>query len=221
MGRIADIPIRDRPREKLARNGPATLSDRELLAIALGSGNKQDDVLTLSERILAVIDEKNGGLRIDDLTQIKGVGTARAALISAMLEFSRRRIRPEGVRIKSASDVIPLVKHLCDRKQEHFVCVSLNGAHEVIASRIVTVGLVNAAQVHPREVYSDPITDRACAVIVAHNHPSGELTPSSEDSEVTRRLKQAGDTLGIKLLDHIVFSHRGFLSFREQGLLGG
>lgn len=127
------------------------------------------------------------------------------ALIAAALEFTRRRIRPEGLRISFPPEVLPLIRHLADRKQEHFLCISLNGANEVIAVGTVSVGLVDKTHVHPREVFADPITGRASAVIVAHNHPIGNLMPSREDLEMTRTLKAAGETLGIKLLDHILF----------------
>jgi DNA repair protein RadC len=110
-----------------------------------------------------------------------------------------------------------LIRHYADRKQEQFICISLNGANEVIAHRVVSVGLVNKTQVHPREVFADPITDRASAIIAAHNHPSGSLSPSKEDVEITRQIKNAGETLGIKLLDHIIFNHRGYYSFLEDG----
>ena len=219
MKSISQIPVSERPREKLLSKGATALSDLELLAIALGSGNKEAGVMELAEKILAVIDKQNGSLKASDLIKVPGIGQAKAALISAMLEFSRRRIKPEGIIIRTASDVVPIIKHMVDRKQEYFICISLNGAHEVIASRIITVGLVNASQVHPREVFGDAITDRACAIIVAHNHPSGDLQPSREDIEVTTRLKEAGNTVGIKLLDHVIFSHRGFYSFCEQGML--
>jgi DNA repair protein RadC len=99
------------------------------------------------------------------------------------------------------------------------ICISVNGANEVITSRVVSVGLVNKTQVHPREVFADPITDRASAIIVAHNHPVGGLTPSKEDIEVTRRLKAAGETLGIRLLDHVIFNQKGYYSFLENGEL--
>ena len=114
---------------------------------------------------------------------------------------------------------MPLVSHLADRKQEHFICISLNGAHEVIASRVITIGLVNATQVHPREVFCDPICDRASAVIVAHNHPSGQLEPSNADRLVTKNLKEAGELLGIRLLDHVIFSSAGFYSFADKAEL--
>ena len=217
MKTITQIPEDERPREKLLQKGPHVLSDRELLAILLGSGNKDCDVMALSSKILTVMDEKNGSLCAEDLYTISGVGAAKAALIMASLEFTRRRIRPEGHKIRTPDDVYRLLSHFADRKQEHFISLTLNGAHEVIATRTITVGLLNASQIHPREVFSEAITDRAAAIIVAHNHPSGELSPSKEDKDVTRRLKAAGETLGIALLDHVIFSLRGFVSLKESG----
>ena len=143
-------------------------------------------------------------------------GPAKATLISAALEFSRRRIKPEGFKISFPTDVLPLIRHMADRKQEYFLCISLNGANEVLATRTISIGLVNQTQAHPREVFADPITDRASAIIVAHNHPSGSLTPSKQDMEITQRLKAAGQTLGIRLFDHIIFNHNGYYSFLEN-----
>ena len=215
--RISDMPKSDRPREKLQLKGAESLSDLELLAVLLGSGTKKVDVMALASRILKVVDQSGGTADVNALQQIEGVGSAKAALIAAALEFARRRIRPEGTKISSPVDVLPLISHFADRKQEHFICLSLNGANEVITSRVVSVGLVNKTQVHPREVFADPITDRAASIIVAHNHPAGTLTPSKEDIEITMQLKSAGKTLGIKLLDHIIFNHKGFFSFQENG----
>lgn len=216
MKKISDIPKSDRPREKLHAKGPEALTDQELLAVLLGSGTKGSDVLTVAGRILKVLDG-NKELSLDELKKIEGVGPAKATLIAAALEFARRRIRPEGLKISFPADVLPLIRHYADRKQEHFLCVSINGANEVIKSRVVSVGLVNKTQVHPREVFADPITDRASAVIVAHNHPAGSLTPSKEDTEITKQLKAAGETLGIRLLDHIIFNQKGYYSFLEHG----
>lgn len=217
--RMSDIPTSDRPREKLQLKGAESLSDLELLAVLLGSGTKKVDVMALASRILKVVDQSGSMADVNALQQIEGVGSAKAALIAAALEFARRRIKPEGTKISSPADVLPLISHFADRKQEHFICLSLNGANEVIISRVVSVGLVNKTQVHPREVFADPITDRASSIIVAHNHPAGTLTPSKEDIEITRQLKSAGKTLGIKLLDHIIFNHKGFFSFQENGEL--
>lgn len=217
MKRIADIPKLDRPREKLMQKGAEGLSDLELLAILLGSGTKGHDVMTIAGRILKILDSSKASVSLDELRKIEGVGMAKATLIAASLEFARRRIRPEGLRISFPADVLPLIRHYADRKQEHFICISINGANEVITNRVITVGLVNRTQVHPREVFADPITDRASAIIVAHNHPSGGLTPSKEDFEITKQLKEAGETLGIKLLDHIIFNHKEYYSFLEHG----
>lgn len=214
--RIADIPKLDRPREKLIKKGAASLSDLELMAILLGSGTKSHDVLKVAVRILKTIDDYGVNPSVKELMNIEGVGPAKATLISAALEFARRRIRPEGFRISFPPDVLPLIQHYADRKQEHFICISLNGAKEVIAVRTVSIGLVDKTHVHPREVFADPITDRASAIIVAHNHPAGGLTPSKRDIEITKKLKSAGETLGIKLLDHIIFSHKGYYSFLEN-----
>jgi DNA repair protein RadC len=214
---IKDMPEYERPREKLQMKGAEALSDVELIAILLGSGTKGHDVMKVAGRILKVLDGNPKQLSLEDLQKIEGVGLAKATLIAAALEFARRRIRPEGLKISTPADVLPLIQHFADRKQEHFVCVSINGANEVIKSRVVSVGLVNKTQVHPREVFADPITDRASAIIVAHNHPSGGLTPSREDIDITKQLKAAGETLGIRLLDHIIFNHKGYYSFLEHG----
>ena len=200
------------PRDRLLASGPAALSDRELICVLLGSGMQGLNVWDLSEKVLSAIDGSTASVTVKDLQAVHGVGAAKACLLTAALEFARRRIRPEGTKIRGPEDVLPLVQHLADRKQEHFICISLNGAHEVIANRTVTVGFVNFCQVHPREVFADPITDRATAIICAHNHPSGNLEPSREDIDLTRRLREAGDLLGIKLLDHVVFGKGGVRS---------
>lgn len=214
--RITEMPEGERPREKLLSKGAAALSDVELVAILLGSGTKTHDVFTVAGRILKALDQGGTHPDMKELQQIEGVGPAKAALVAAALEFTRRRIRPEGLRISFPPEVLPLIRHMADRKQEHFLCISLNGANEVIAVRTVSVGLVDKTHVHPREVFADPITDRASAVIVAHNHPTGNLTPSREDLDMTRTLKAAGETLGIKLLDHIIFNQKGYYSLLEH-----
>lgn len=216
LKKIKDIPASDRPREKLQQKGAEALSDIELLAILLGRGIEGHDVMSVAARVLKVVDNNKEKPDIEELKKIKGVGSAKATLIAAALEFTRRRIRPEGLKISFPADVLPLIRHYADRKQEHFICVSINGAKEVIKSRVVSVGLVNKTQVHPREVFADPITDWASAIIVAHNHPAGSLTPSNKDIEITKQLKSAGETLGIRLLDHIIFNHKGYYSFLEH-----
>lgn len=217
--RIQDVPLEDRPREKMLKKGAQSLSDVELLAVLIGSGTRGANVFTVAGRLLRLLDENGSSVTVDGLLSVEGMGPAKASLVVAALEFARRRIRPRNMKISFPPDVYPLIRHIADRRQEHFMCISLNGANEVIAVRTVSVGLVNRALVHPREVFADPITDRAAAVIVAHNHPSGNLMPSQDDLAVTRQLKEAGHTLGIKLLDHLIFNLQGYYSLMEQGQL--
>lgn len=217
--RISDLPQQDRPREKLLRNGAASLSDQELLAVLLGKGTPGMDVMTLARRLVKVIDEKGLNVQADDLRQFDGVGDAKASLVLAALEFARRRIKPDGARIETSSDLLPHVRHYADRKQEHFLCASINGANEILNIRVISIGLIDRTPVHPREVFADALTDRASAVIVAHNHPAGSLEPSVADEDVTAQLKAAGLVVGIALLDHIIFNRNDYFSFLEAGRL--
>jgi DNA repair protein RadC len=204
------------PRERLFVYGPAALSDEELLSVLLGWGTRGKPVRKLAGEVLALVERTHGSVDLDALLHVVGLGHAKAASVAAALELARRLLCPKQQRITFPADVIPLISHYSDRKQEHFLCLSLNGAHEVSAIRVVSVGLVNRTVVHPREVYADALMDRAAAVIVAHNHPSGNVEPSAEDRDVTARLKAAGETLGVRLLDHIIFSARGYYSFLEK-----
>ena len=217
--RIQDIPEQDRPREKLLRKGAAALSDQELLAVLLGKGTPGMDVMELAAKLAKVIDEKGLHVQAEDLRGFEGVGDAKATLILAALEFARRRIKPEGVKIETPADLLPHVRHYADRKQEHLLCATINGANEILNIRVVSIGLVDRTPVHPREVFGDALSDRASAIIVAHNHPSGSLEPSAFDIEVTKQLKAAGIIMGIALLDHIIFNRSGYYSFLEAGQL--
>jgi DNA repair protein RadC len=136
-----------------------------------------------------------------------------------MLEFGRRRWGASGSAVTNPAEIFSLVRKYADRKQERFISLSLNGAHEVLAVRVVTVGLVNRTIVHPREVFADIIQDRAAAFIVAHNHPSGRISPSPEDNEITDRLQKAAVILGLHFLDHLIFSETAWWSYRQEGLL--
>ena len=206
------------PREKMASTGPRALSDEELLAVMLGAGTRGAPVRTIASQVLPLLD-RDAEPDLDALQRVAGIGPSKAYLIAASFEFARRRIRPDGITIKRASDVTPLVAHLLDRRQEHVVSISLSGAHEVIKVRTVSIGLLTSCPIHPREVFVGPITDHAYSVILVHNHPSGDPTPSEEDKKVTRQLSQAASTLGMKLLDHIIVARRGHYSFQEAGLL--
>jgi len=216
---IDQIPEADRPREKLLQKGAKALSDQELLAVLLGKGTPGVDVMTLAGKLARLIDEKGLEVKAEELSQFEGVGDAKATLILAAIEFARRRIKPEGAKIETPADLLPHVRHYADRKQEHFLCATINGANEVINVRVVSIGLIDRSPVHPREVFADAISDRACAIIVAHNHPNGTLEPSSNDLDVTKQLKGAGEVVGISLLDHIIFNRSSYFSLLENGLL--
>jgi DNA repair protein RadC len=217
--RIKDIPEEDRPREKLLRKGAAALADRELLAVLLGKGTPGMDVMQLAAKLEKEIDQKGFDITAGDLREFEGMGDAKAALVLAALEFVRRRIKPEGVRIVTPADLLPQVRHYAERKQEHFLCATINGANEILNIRVVSIGLIDRTPIHPREVFADALSDRASAIIVAHNHPAGSLEPSAADVEATKQLKAAGGVVGIPLLDHIIFNRSGYFSFLEAGRL--
>jgi len=206
-----------KPREKLMLYGAGHLTDKELLAILLGTGIKGKNVIALAEEVLKILDKNNYKTGIKDLLSVSGLGKAKSSLISASLELSRRILCPDRKKITAPADALPYISHYADRKQEHFLCISLNGAHEVIKSRVVSIGLVYRTLVHPREIFSDPLKDRSAAVVIAHKHPSGNIEPSNEDIEITRRIKNAGKILGIELLDHIIFTDTAHYSFLEEG----
>ena len=215
---ISTIPEAKRPREKFKTGGAGFLGDLELLAIIIGSGTRNNGVMKIAEELLHLFDSL-GFPNSEKLMEIHGIGEKKAALISAAFEFARRRLCPEQRRITCPGDLLPYINHYSDRKQEYFLCASLNGAHEIMDIRVVTMGILNRTLVHPREVFANPIEKRAASIIIAHNHPSGNTDPSPEDKEITFRLKSAGETLGIPILDHIIFSSRGYYSFKEGDLL--
>jgi DNA repair protein RadC len=206
-------------RERLEREGVSSLTDAELISVLLGTGTRGKGVGKLAEEVLELVDREPAPPGTELLRRLPGMGGAKAGAVAAALELGRRVYGLRERRIASPADLWPLIAHWADRKQERFICCSLNGAHEILAIRVVSLGLVNRTVVHPREVFADPIVDRACAVLVAHNHPSGRLEPSAEDLDITRRLRDAGETLGISLLDHLVFSREAYFSFVEKGLL--
>jgi len=217
---MRDIEECNRPREKIIRSGPSALSDEELVAAIIGRGTAGHDVMAISAEIVALLKADLPTFR--ELTSIKGVGPSKAALFMACFEISRRYGEKEDIppiRITSPEDIVQLheVYSLRHERQEHFVVITLNGAHEVINSHIISKGTLNQSLVHPREVFSNAIAERAAAIICVHNHPSGNLIASAEDETVTRQLVQSGNILGIPLLDHIIISKNGLVSLRELG----
>jgi len=200
-------------------NGPSSLSDRELLTILLNTGIQGKNVNELAQDLLGILDSNKDIPSVKEISSLPGLGQFKACAISAMLEFGRRRYGAFLVRIKKPVDIFNLVRHYADRKQERFISLSLNGAFEVLAVRVVTIGLVNKTIIHPREVFADLIQDRAAAFCVAHNHPSGLLESSPEDDEITQRLQSAARILGLHFVDHIIFSPDNWWSFKENGKL--
>jgi DNA repair protein RadC len=215
-----DLPAYERPRERLIKYGPEALSDQELLAIVLNTGVRGKNVTALAADLLKRLEQDRETPEVKELAGLTGLGFSKAGAVVAMLEFGRRRWGAAGMRITHPSDIYQIVRHYADRKQETFLSISLNGAHEVLAVRVVTVGLVNRTLVHPREVFADPLGDRSCAIACAHNHPSGECNPSPEDDAVTHSLKKAADVLGIRFMDHVIFTESGYYSYCQAGRLG-
>jgi len=219
MKTIKDMPEHARPREKLREKGPKALTDEELVTAILGMGTTGVDVRTMAKQVVSLILEHKEGLSLDHLLEVPGMGLAKAAQILSAFELARRHLFKDIVKIICARDILPPVSDIAGKQQEHFVCISLNGANEVIEKRVVTIGLLNKSPVHPREVFADVIADRAAAVFFVHNHPSGELQPSEFDLNIHRQLTEAGKILGIQVLDHVIVTRKGYYSFREAGLL--
>ena len=219
MQNLKTMSVWDRPRERAFDRGTQSLSDLDLVALLLGSGSQEAGVFTLAARVLKALDVSDYAGDPRTLMKIAGIGPATATKLSAALELGRRIQAPRHYRIRRPSDILPLIRHYADRCQEHFLAVALNGAHEVIRVRVTSVGLVNRTLVHPREVFAGALADRAAAILVAHNHPSGNVEPSNEDRVVTETLIEAGDVLGIRVIDHIIFTTHTYHSFLESGKL--
>jgi DNA repair protein RadC len=220
MKKMRDVPLIDRPREKIACKGASVLSENELIEAIIGRGTKNKDVREMSKEIVKVIHKCRNNLRYEDIQEIDGIGPTKASQIIACFELGKRYFNAgTGRKVTSPEDILPHVAYLKDKRQEHFVCITLNGAGEVLSNRVITVGLLNHSLVHPREVFSEAITERAASIICVHNHPSGSLEPSSQDIAITSQLRDAGTLVGIQLIDHIIVSKNGHLSMRERGLL--
>jgi DNA repair protein RadC len=219
MTKIHEMYHRDKPREKLAARGAAALKNEELLAVLLGSGIPGKDVRKLAREIAGVMERDFDRLDLERLTGIHGLGPAKASQILAAIELSRRFLLRSRKQIHSAADIYDLLEGFATKSREHFLSVTLDGASRVIEVRTVFIGTLNQSLVHPRELFADAIADRAAGVIVAHNHPSGTLTPSRPDIAVTDRLKEVGRLVGIDLLDHLILSSEGFFSFADEGIL--
>lgn len=222
---IQDLPEGERPRERLLQHGAKSLSNAELLAILLAtSGKRGENVLTLAQRVLSQLGDlqRLAYMSSSELRAIPGIGPAKAVLLLAAVELSKR-LAPDSIIppvVKSPRDVESLLSaKFRFEERERFYALLLTTKNALIGLEEVSVGSLNSSIVHPREVFRQAIRHSAAAIIVAHNHPSGDPTPSREDVEVTRRLAEAGRIVGIEVLDHIIFGNGVILSLKEKGLM--
>ena len=223
---VRELPQSERPREKLLQEGAKALSNAELLAILLRTGSKAESALHLAERILAQHAQQGlqslGDMTPGSLAGIKGIGAVKAVTVAAAIEFGKRVVsrQPERTLIRSPQDVADLMMpRLCREKREHFVALLLTTKRQVQAVQEIAIGSLNAAIVHPREVFRAAVSQAASALIVVHNHPSGDPLPSTEDVKLTRRLAEAGQLLEIPLLDHVIIGDQRHISLKEQGVI--
>jgi DNA repair protein RadC len=225
---IKDMPVDMRPREKLLELGPDALNEHELLAIILGQGTRDTSALELANQLLSTYE----GLRhlqkasLEELIQVKGVGSAKAASIKAAFEIGRRVSKGVETRffIKSPEDVTQFVKQILiqemrDYDREHFMVLYLDRKGGLIVKEDISIGGLHSSIVHPREVFKTAVKRSAASMILAHNHPSGDPAPSREDIDITRRLIEAGHIMGIEILDHVIIGENTYCSLKEKGLI--
>lgn len=222
---IHDLPRAERPRERLQKHGAEALSAQELLALVIGRGVSKKSVMTIAQELLV----KFGNIKaisqatIEELSQIRGLGFAKAAQIKACFELGKRQdLEPEikNFDIQNPKDIVKAIRaSIKDKAKEHFKLILLNTRNKIIGISTVSIGSLNTSIVHPREVFKEAIMHNACSVILAHNHPSGDPEPSEDDLTITKRLTEAGKILGIEVIYHIIITKNGFFSFKEKGLI--
>ncbi|MBD8026832.1 DNA repair protein RadC [Ureibacillus sp. Re31] len=223
--KIRDVHVDDRPRERLIRQGAQSLSNQELIAILLRTGTKEESVLTLANRVLTYF-EKLHGLKyatIEEIMAIKGIGEAKAVQLLAAIELGRRLAQKQvdsRFTIRSPQDAATyLIPEMSSLQQEHFVVLFLNVKNQVLHKQTIFIGSLNSSIVHPREIFREAVKRSAASIICAHNHPSGNASPSPEDIEVTKRLQEAGYIIGIELIDHVIIGDHQFISLKEKGYM--
>jgi DNA repair protein RadC len=222
---VRDLPRQERPRERLHKFGPEALSAQELLALVIGRGIPKKSVMSISQELLV----KFGNVKaisqatIEELSQIKGIGLAKAAQIKACFELGKREDLEAELKnfdIKSPEAVVKAIHaSIKDKAKEHFKLILLNPRNKIIGISTISIGTLNASLAHPREVFKDAITHSAASVVLAHNHPSGDPDPSEDDMNITKRLIEVGKILGIEVIDHIIVAKNGFFSFKERNLI--
>lgn len=222
---VRDLPHEERPRERMMHYGAEALSHAELLAILLRTGSHQESAIHLAQRIMNKIGSIRNlvDLSINELTQIKGIGNAKAVQLKAAIELGQRLARArmsDTVTIRSPLDAVDVLsEQLRYLQKEHFVCLFLNTKNHIIAQETLSIGSLNASIVHPREVFRAAIKCSSASIVCAHNHPSGDPTPSPEDISITSRLVEAGHVIGIEVIDHVIIGDGNYISLKEQGLM--
>jgi DNA repair protein RadC len=221
--KIKDILQEERPRERLINNGPKNLTNSDLLAIILRQGSKKDNVLELSQKIFNKYNLKTlSRMKWGSLKKILGIGEAKACQIIACFELGRRASafkKEKKLKINSANDIAKIfLPELSLLKKEHCIGVYLDSRKRIIKKEIIFIGSLDASVIHPREIFQPAINESAAALILLHNHPSGDPTPSTDDIEITRQLISAGKVLGIEFLDHIIIGYNKYCSLREKGI---
>ncbi|MBY6836654.1 JAB domain-containing protein [Clostridium botulinum] len=224
--KIKDIPKNERPKEKLLSYGADTLNNSELLAIILKTGTKGENVLQLSNRLLSEFQGLDGILEasLDDITSIKGIKEGKASQILALAELFKRfrtfKSADRDIKIMSPNDIAMLINgEMSLLKQEILKVIFLNTKNIVIGTKDVFKGSLNTSIVHPREIFKEAVNKSSAKIIICHNHPSGDPTPSKEDINITLRIKECGEIMGIQLLDHIIIGKNGFISLKEKGFI--
>ena len=218
--RIKDISLENRPRERLEKQGPQVLSDAELLAVILKTGNKEENVIDMSNRLISKYGfDKLSTCSLKELQEIKGIGSAKACQIVALFELNKRHSYSKllGKPIKTAKDVFEYCSpKLSNLDREQFMILHLDAKNRIIKEDVVSIGALTGTIAHPREVFKSAIKESAHSVILVHNHPSGDPTPSDEDLKMTERLSEAGEILGIKVLDHVIVGKETYHSFNDN-----
>jgi DNA repair protein RadC len=221
--RVCELPRALRPREKMARQGERALSNSELLALLIGSGTRHSNVLKIAEGLLRKYGfGRLAGVSLDEWISNRGIGSAGACRIRAAFEIGRRAWAPpadEAQVVSGPADAWRLVKDLGRARKEHLVALYLDAQNQLLVRETVSVGSLNTTRTHPREIFQPAIACSAMGVILAHNHPSGSLTPSQEDVDFTRAIRRAAEILGIGLYDHLIISDRGYTSLKERSLM--
>ncbi len=223
---IKDLPLNERPREKLLKYGVSSLSNAELIAVIIRTGHLEDNAIDLANRILSLDSSGIGYLSqvtVEELTKINGVGYCKAAQIVAAIELGKRiSSRSADARLKVDSPIVIvelLMEEMRYLNKEHFKIVLLNTKNQIISIEEISIGNLNSSIVHPREVFNIAIKRSANSIILVHNHPSGDSTPSKEDISITHRLIDAGNIIGIKVLDHIIIGDNNYVSLKQRDII--